>query len=770
MSYLTSRTCTDMYCKNNCKEYSTTLSSCTRLDGISGYENLYGKINCERGYSLPQVQKGGYQLELYDSCTNKVTQQTIIGTGNCLKGSTSTSSVRIYCGENRTVVEEQYWYKSGCIGLPDQVIEYPYKLGGNCSNNYALKQCRPFFTRNDNFMGFWALPFASCLIVYLFFARFRALFGFLQIVTLQFKRAFETLYISYVFSIENIVTFIKYDFVTISRLLSSSIVSLNIGTFTAMGILLCIWYSNENVCPNDSNYISNSPLQTTFGFIIGFLFVLLFMRSLSFCFAFQESTGECDESETIFNSIGVFDGNSRYYFKNPLCPNSIKFTGDYGTYFMILVTIPMNIVSIIYSFYLFNHVNNTQSVCKSTRDVPLILAIIGLCNALLLALSIIFFFIIFSSIMISMFIRCIPKPKPKPLVKKEAKNETIPLVAKKDKNTEMLESLAQTRVVDWSREQLAFWLKLQSLGQYESKLAIFPMTVLADITENDLAENGVTDMIHQHSIYAAIKSLNFEMTFIYNPYDIKTWNSLQIEEFLTKLEISKPKELIQKYALNGALLKGIKESELQKLLNVPDTHIGNEKMKFISNAINENPRFYEKQGYQTWDKNQVSKLITTTMELPKYQKIFVSKGIFGALLPYINNLECFIELEIQEDHYKSFQTAIENIDEKFLSTSQVYDWCSKLQIVDSESLQNIKKYGIHGAMILSLDETELTHVFPIIGKNRMKRNAFLIQLDELRNKYKVKNPQRIQIERKNVSNSTELGTAPSISFIDKEFE
>lgn len=760
--------CSDSSCSRDCSKSTISLNYCSSLSNLNGFEDLWGRINCERGLALPNVNKGGYKLEISSNCSR--TQQIVVGTGNCLRTTNQQSSTRFYCGVNKTLVEEQYWYKRDCTGLPDRIRELPFRLNGNCTNNLILRQCVPLIYTNEGFMGFWALPFISVILVYLYFIRLRLLAGFLQLITLQFSKALQSLLILDFF--KNIIQIFIFNFTTFSRFISNLIVLLNIGTFTSMGSFLCIWYLLEDKCPNDSIYLSERPLYITFGFIIGFLTILLFFKSLSFCFSFQIVTRDYEDHPTIFDTIGVYDYYSRYYFKNPLCPNFTRCKGDYGSFFTLFVTIPMNIVSIIYSYYLLNHVKLTEIevACKSTREIPLILGLIGISNSILLFITLAFFFIVILSFIITFLLSIIPKTSFKPTVKKEVKKElkkeTIPLIVKKDKNTEMMESLASTKIIDWNKEQLGFWLKLQSLGQYESKLSIFPMSVLVDITEHDLSENGVKDIIHQHSIYAAIKSLNFDSTFIYNPYNITTYSSIQIEEFLLKLEIVKPKELIQKHCLNGPLLTGLIDSELQKLLQIPNTSIGNEKMKFISYSINEDPRFYEKKGYYSWDKNQVSKFITSTIELPKYSKIFLQKGIFGCLIPFINSQDCFIELEISPDHYKSFQTAFENIEETILSTSKVYDWCSNLQIIDNESLQNIKLYGIHSAMLLSLDESELTNVFPIIGKNRMKRNAFLLKLDELRSKYKVKNSQRIQIERKGVS--VQLGSVPSISLMEKD--
>jgi hypothetical protein len=204
---------------------------------------------------------------------------------------------------------------------------------------------------------------------------------------------------------------------------------------------------------------------------------------------------------------------------------------------------------------------------------------------------------------------------------------------------------------------------------------------------------------------------------------------------LTHLEVAYPQQIVKKYALNGAFLKAILDVELAKILLVStNTSIGAAKMRFILHAIFENPRFFDNLGYQSWKKPKVENFIKNVIELPQYVKQF--NGVFGALLPHLANEECLKELRITPEHFKSFETAFLNVENEIMSVAQVYKWAKDLKI-DPKECENIRKYGIHSAMLLMMNDTEIYYYFPSLEKNRLKKNTLISEMETLSKTYNV---------------------------------
>lgn len=770
------RRCSDSKCLTNCKDllFSHT-SSCVDFSGFVGGKQ-YAQISCEAQQEIPQTPLGGWRIESSPgSCTTSRQKSSITGQGLCLPLTTGGKSVRTYCSENRTVVEDSFWFRGDCSGIPSQRRVLWDKELMVCSDNSTMNlianstlvQCKPMRDMNSDWMAWMTLPLGLALVVgILIWGVGRVLNTAIFLISCQFGKAFKSLRITSIFRNHFLSEFFACYFITWARVISNVLaLSTNIGLFIAM-VLYCVWW-NQDRCPQDVPFLSIQGIRPTFGLICAFLGISCIYNVFVFTstFLFAESDDE-ETSGFIYstnNKIYTIDTSSSW-FKNISRTTWLTFYIDLLSLYSYLQFTVINLVGFVYGVVVLRHVwySSFFTVCNETRILPIALGltfvVVFILNIVLLTLFFIYGVLLLIPTCAEWMAGCICSRSPT--------EEKQPLLKAKDKD--YTKDLGYTSIKNWNRKQFALWLRLQSLGQYESKMSIFPMKTLMDLNYQDLQENGITDVFHQQSLYAAIHTLDFEHPWVYNPYSVETWTTTHVVEFLQKLEISNVQNIVKKYALNGAFLKVIQDGELARILGVnTESEVENHKMRYIIFAIFSNPRFFESKDYQCWGKAKVENWIKHTLELAQYSKFFLNHNVFGAMLPSINNDECFKELGIAPEHYRSFQTAMLNLEHDVLPVSKVYKWARELQI-ESKDCDNIRKFGIHSAMLLSLDEKEIFFYFPSLEKNRLKKNSLINEMEGLAQKYQVNaRPKHIQETRGEVKmlNSLE-GSAPQFGSDD----
>ena len=173
--------------------------------------------------------------------------------------------------------------------------------------------------------------------------------------------------------------------------------------------------------------------------------------------------------------------------------------------------------------------------------------------------------------------------------------------------------------------------------------------------------------------------------------------------------------------------------ELLLMFNLKSGFLNDQRVSGIWNLLHFDPYFYKNKGYKSWNSYQVQKYF--------YQlgitesKVFYNQKIVGAFLPNLKIVDCLKELGIHKNHYFSVIAAIENIEKDFMTLNEVISWISSE--FDTSIIPEIKKYGIHGALLLSMDESYISNTFPSLRKSNIKKKAFLDKLNTLRYKFDI---------------------------------
>jgi hypothetical protein len=175
------------------------------------------------------------------------------------------------------------------------------------------------------------------------------------------------------------------------------------------------------------------------------------------------------------------------------------------------------------------------------------------------------------------------------------------------------------------------------------------------------------------------------------------------------------------------------ESLLKTVIGFDSSILSDQKVAFIKTMLTEDPLFYTAKGYKSWNSTFVSKWFESLgiTEASRFQKM----KIFGALLPTLKIVDCLKEIGIHPDHYISVLCAIENVDNSFMTLSEVKKWVRNE--FDTSIIKEIKKYAIHGALFLSMNDEYLIRTFPTLQNNKMKRKNLLHKIELLRLKFDI---------------------------------
>jgi hypothetical protein len=599
-------------------------------------------------------------------------------------------------------------------------------------NNFTVIDCKPFIGSDENT---WIIsipiivPLVGLSLIIILFLRGSIFIAIKLLFKLKFNDALKALKIQQLLGL-NIKNMKFFYMESPGRMLTSSMMVVNFVFLICIVGLQIHWRVFIGYCEKYDFLNEAYAFYLPFSIIVLFITISLVWSSIIFCAGFYQSTNEEDRAPIHFT--GIYNGESLFYFNGI---SGKRHRVDLGSLIALILITVMNTCILLYGILVIIYYR-APGFCADNE--VLAMSILSLILGAFAPLSVIYF--IFC--LISLGCGCINKTNFKlpPIPAQKGLPNLLSLSnhdEEKDldvKKEDELELLKNTITKQWNHDLFMYFLKINGLSKYEKNLGFLSVETFKGINIEDLIQNGVNDEYHQQSFLTLSSSLNLVKTYENEKRKPKTWNIDQVIEFMEHLEINNASSMVKKYAIHGAYLISMNDSQLFKILDLESTLINSFKIQFLKKTLNEKPRFYENEGFESWDNQRIQKFFSDN-GLGEYCKKVKQLRLFGALIPSLKVNECLKELEIKEIHYNSVLTAFENIQFPFMTIQQVLDWVS---LEFDKSLQtDVKKHAVHGAFLMTMDESYICEVFPSLRDNRLKRKAFIDKIDLIRGNFKM---------------------------------
>eukprot|EP01080_Neovahlkampfia_damariscottae_P000452 gene452-6863_t len=705
------------------------------------YNKIYVKLKCSPTTIQSSSVFGSYEYVFNDKVNKtcaSLSVPKIYGTANCIRTSSSYSKKTV-CREGN-ILETFTYNNRDCSGHPYYSSKQAWNFVDKpleCDEGVGLVKCIPYIAPdyNDWIIAFPAIvPVIGLCFIVLLFLRGNIFVALKHAITFKFKDASKALKIDQLFKL-NLKQLQFFYMESVGRLMTSILMFANFVMFIVIIGLQIHWRLYIGYCEKYGILNEAFAFYITFSALVVLITFSLMWTGTCFCAGFFQTNNETDRS--LMHFTGIYNGDSLYYFNGV---TGIRHRTDVGSMIGLMLISIMNALVLAYGVIVI--ILSSGSGCNDSEVFAM--AIICLIIGSFSPIAAVYFIIC----LINIIIGCITSkaniklptiPKMKNISGANLMNSESPedneeeLDVSKEKESDM-DLLLQTKAKEWNNQLFMYYFKINGLSKYEKNLGFLSPETFKGIEARDLYENGVTDQIHQRSILSLAKSINLLRVYQNHKNKPETWNTDQVIEFLDHCEIHNASSLVKKYAVNGSLLKSFKDSELFKILDLDYTLINDLRIKFILNALDENPRFYEVEGYESWNNNKVQKFFNDC-GLGEYQRKVRQLRLFGALIPNLMVVDCLKEMEIKEIHVNSVLTAFENISFNFMTIQEVLDWVTSE--FDKSLQSEIKKNAIHGALLLTMEESYICEMFTVLRDNRLKRKAFIDKIDMIRSRYKM---------------------------------
>eukprot|EP01080_Neovahlkampfia_damariscottae_P004498 gene4498-7878_t len=649
-----------------------------------------------------------------EKCIQKETSYNISGSANCLRIRNSKFYSRTVCMNNQLTTFQ--YSNEWCEGNSSIPLSPTFNLN-ECKNGIELTECENFIQISFGYDYYYAVIFMSStgafILVYSLFLGKRCIIGVLHLLLcqcssgIQSLRLLELLLVSY-------PKMFQFCGLSYGRLLSVFVYFLNYVFFFILTFWYESWYTNIGICPKYVLFFNSIGFHFTFSLFTTIMVISASTISFSFCLAFFYSSNTYDSM--FIEKIGIFNKKSRFYYSKWSLNDPIS---------IILLSIIsfLNLMSGLIGFLLL-HQYLSDLNCRFAHILTFSILLM-----ITFTFGVVSFLWLFFTFFMDIAFCCNKR------IKKKREEEKLVL-------EDIKTTLSKKPAKFWDKEQFKFWLKLQGFEKYSKSLGTYSVNTLKNhLTIDEIYKLGITDEHHQKSLIALFSNINPNLPYknSKNLMSFKklvstmpvTWDIEKVMEFLDKFGISPV--IAYTYALNGSYFMSLSVDEIRSMLQLKPGFLNDQRISGIWNLLHFNPLFHKEKGYKSWNSRQVQQFF---YELGiNESNVFCTQKIVGAFLPNLKNIDCLRELGIDKDHYFSVISAIENIDKEFMNLNEVRTWVNSE--FENSIIPQIKKYAIHGALLLSMDENYITNTFPTLRKSNMKQKALLDKLDTLRYKYDI---------------------------------